>query len=124
MVSMVLWLFSVMHNFHTRSGTHLNAYCTGTEVFFLGEERPGRDAAHTPPSSAGAKNVSNYASTPPARLRGVCSDNSIFLLLCVVPMVIKVTIDFLITMITLGTTVSDVLMVIFALSLPTLPLIC
>jgi hypothetical protein len=37
MVALVLWLFSVMHNFHTGSETHLDAYCTGTEVFFWGQ---------------------------------------------------------------------------------------
>ena len=34
-VTLVLWLFSVLHNVHAGSGTHLDAYCTGTEVFFF-----------------------------------------------------------------------------------------
>jgi len=41
MVALVLWLFSVMHNVHTGSGTHLDVYCTGTEVFFSGSRAAG-----------------------------------------------------------------------------------
>jgi hypothetical protein len=34
-------------------------------------KRPGREADHSPPSSAEAKNAWNYTSTPPIRLYGV-----------------------------------------------------
>jgi hypothetical protein len=37
----------------------------------LGVRRPGREADHTPPSSADVKNVWSYTSTLPIRLRGV-----------------------------------------------------
>jgi len=37
----------------------------------LGVKRPGREAHHSPPSSAEVKNAWNYTSTPPIRLHGV-----------------------------------------------------
>jgi hypothetical protein len=37
----------------------------------LGIRRPGREAHHSPPSSAEAKNAWTYTSTPPIRLHGV-----------------------------------------------------
>jgi hypothetical protein len=37
----------------------------------LGVKRPGRDADHSPPSSAEVKNTWSYTSTPPIRLRAV-----------------------------------------------------
>jgi hypothetical protein len=40
-------------------------------VGIRGVKRPGREADHTPPSSAEVKNVWSYTSTPPIRLDGV-----------------------------------------------------
>jgi hypothetical protein len=40
-------------------------------AFSLGVKRPGREAAHSPPSSAEVKNAWSYISTPPIRLHGV-----------------------------------------------------
>jgi hypothetical protein len=37
----------------------------------LGIKRPGREADHSPPSSAEVKNAWSYTSTPPVRLHGV-----------------------------------------------------
>jgi hypothetical protein len=37
----------------------------------IGVKRPGREADHSPPSSAEVKNAWNYTSTPPIRLHGV-----------------------------------------------------
>jgi hypothetical protein len=37
----------------------------------LGVKRPGREADHSPPSSAEVKNAWHYNSTPPIRLHGV-----------------------------------------------------
>jgi hypothetical protein len=37
----------------------------------LGVKRPGREADHSPPSSAEVKNAWSYTSTPPIRLHGV-----------------------------------------------------
>jgi len=34
-------------------------------------KRPGREADHSPPSSAQVKRAWSYTSTPPVRLRGV-----------------------------------------------------
>jgi hypothetical protein len=41
MVAVVLWLFFLLHNVHTGSGTHLDAYYTCTEVFFWGQSGRG-----------------------------------------------------------------------------------
>jgi hypothetical protein len=37
----------------------------------LGVKQPGREADHSPPSSAEVKNACSYTSTTPVRLRGV-----------------------------------------------------
>jgi hypothetical protein len=37
----------------------------------LAVKRPGREADHSPPSSAEVENVWSYTSTPPIRLKGV-----------------------------------------------------
>jgi hypothetical protein len=41
------------------------------EALSLGVERSGREADHSPPSSAEVKNVRSYNSTAPVRLHGV-----------------------------------------------------
>jgi hypothetical protein len=40
-------------------------------VLSLGVKRPGREADHSPPSSAEVKNARSYTSIPPLRLHGV-----------------------------------------------------
>jgi hypothetical protein len=40
-------------------------------ALFLGIKRQGREADHSPPSSAEVKNPWSYASIPPLRLNGV-----------------------------------------------------
>jgi hypothetical protein len=40
-------------------------------VLTLGVKRPGREADHSPPSSADVKNSWSYTSTPQMRLHGV-----------------------------------------------------
>jgi hypothetical protein len=40
-------------------------------ALFLGVKRPGREADHSPPSSAEVKNAWSYTSIPPIRLNGV-----------------------------------------------------
>jgi len=46
-------------------------YLMGTRGSFPGGKRPGREANHSPPFSAEAKNVWSYISTPPLCLHGV-----------------------------------------------------
>jgi hypothetical protein len=41
------------------------------QALFLGIKRPGREADHSPPSSADVKNAWSYTSTPPIRLHVV-----------------------------------------------------
>jgi hypothetical protein len=41
------------------------------EGLSLGVKRPGREANHSPPSSAEVKNARSYNSIPPIRLQGV-----------------------------------------------------
>jgi len=43
----------------------------GTRVLSLGIKRPGREADHSPPSSAEDKNAWSYTSSPSIRLHGV-----------------------------------------------------
>jgi len=43
----------------------------GIRGSFPGENRPGREAEHSHPSSAEVKNACSYTATPPVRLKGV-----------------------------------------------------
>jgi len=43
----------------------------GTVGFFPEGKQPGREADHSPPSSAEVKDAWSYTSTPPIRLNGV-----------------------------------------------------
>jgi len=45
----------------------------GNRGSFLGVKRPGREADHSPPSSAEINNAWSYTSTPPTRLMVWCS---------------------------------------------------
>jgi hypothetical protein len=63
--------FSLRHRLRTGFGGH-SAYCTiGTGALILRLKRQGREADHSPPSSAEVKNAWSYTSTPPIRLHGV-----------------------------------------------------
>jgi hypothetical protein len=43
----------------------LTSYPMGTEGFFPGKKRPGREGDHSPPPSAEVKKIWIYISTPP-----------------------------------------------------------
>jgi hypothetical protein len=60
--------FSLRHRVQTDSGA---SYPVHTEAISLGVKRSGREARHSLPSSAEAKNAWNYTSTPKIRLHGV-----------------------------------------------------
>jgi len=53
-----------------RSGAHPASYQMGTRGSFPGS-KAGRDATHSPPSSAEVKNAWSCISTPPVRFHGV-----------------------------------------------------
>jgi hypothetical protein len=63
--------FSLHHHVQNGSGVHPASYPIGTRGFFPGVKRPGREADHSPPSSAKVKNAWSYTSTPPVRLHGM-----------------------------------------------------
>jgi hypothetical protein len=63
--------FSLHHCVQNGSGAHPVSYPMGTGGSFLGVKRPGREADHSPSSSAEVKNAWSYTSTPLGCLRGV-----------------------------------------------------
>jgi hypothetical protein len=63
--------FSLRCRLQNGSGAHPASYLMGTTDSFPGVKRPGREADHSPPSSAEVKNACIYTSTPPIRLHGV-----------------------------------------------------
>jgi hypothetical protein len=56
-----------VNNFHfsISSGVHPTSYTMGTGGFFSGVKRQGREADHSPPTSAEVKKICIYTSTPP-----------------------------------------------------------
>jgi hypothetical protein len=61
---------SLVHNAETDAGSGTVCYAMGTEVVFPGSKRRGREADHSPPSSAEANNVATIfplPHTPPGR---------------------------------------------------------
>jgi hypothetical protein len=64
----LLKIFSFIHCVQTASGAHPVSY---PMAYSLGVNLPGREADHSPPSSAEVKNAWSYTSTPPLRLHGV-----------------------------------------------------
>jgi hypothetical protein len=56
--------FSLHHRVQNGSGAHPASYTMGTRDSFPGVKRPGREADHSPPSSAEVKNAWSYISTP------------------------------------------------------------
>jgi hypothetical protein len=65
--------FSLHHRVQYCSGTHRASYPMGTGVLSLRVKRPGREADHSPPSSAEVKNVWGYTSTPKYAFIAWCS---------------------------------------------------
>jgi hypothetical protein len=55
--------FSLHHRVQNGSGAHPASYPMGTRGSFPGVQRPGREADHSPPSSAEVKNAWSYTST-------------------------------------------------------------
>jgi hypothetical protein len=49
----------------TGSGAHPTSYTMGTRGSFPGVKRPGREADHSPTTSAEVKKIWIYTSTPP-----------------------------------------------------------
>jgi hypothetical protein len=62
--------FSLHHRVQNGSGAHPASYPMDTGAFSLAVKRPGREADHSPPSSAEVKNAWSCTSTPPIRLHG------------------------------------------------------
>jgi hypothetical protein len=52
------------HPVQAGSGAHPASYPVGTRDSLPGDKRSGREANHSPPSSAGVRNAWSYASTP------------------------------------------------------------
>jgi hypothetical protein len=63
--------FSLHHRVQNGSEAHPVSYTMGTRDSFSGVKRPGREADHSPPSSAEVQNACSYTSTSPIRLHGV-----------------------------------------------------
>jgi hypothetical protein len=56
--------FSLSHHIQTGSGAHLASYPMGNGILSPGVKRMGREADHSPPSSAEIKKEWSYISTP------------------------------------------------------------
>jgi hypothetical protein len=63
--------FSLHPRVQNSSGAHTASYPRNTRGSFPGIKRWGREADHSPPSSAEVKYAWSYTSTPPIRLHGV-----------------------------------------------------
>jgi hypothetical protein len=63
--------FSLHHRVKTGSGALQPPIQWVPGALSLGVKRPGREATHSPPSSAEVKNARSYTSNPPIRLHGV-----------------------------------------------------
>jgi hypothetical protein len=63
--------FSLYHRVQNGFGARPASHPMGTRGSFPGVKRPGREADHSPPSSAEVKNIWSYTSTPPISLNGV-----------------------------------------------------
>jgi hypothetical protein len=63
--------FSLHYRVQTGSEAYPDSYPTSKGALSLEEKRSGREANHSPPSSAEVKNAWSYTSTPPIRHHGV-----------------------------------------------------
>jgi hypothetical protein len=61
---------SFQHRVQKGSGAYAVSYPLGTGKHFPAVKRPGREADHSPPSSAEVKSAWSYTSTPPLCLHG------------------------------------------------------
>jgi hypothetical protein len=55
----------LLHVVQIGSGVHPTSYTMGTGSSFPGVKRPGREADHSPPTSAEVNKMWIYTSTPP-----------------------------------------------------------
>jgi len=62
---------SLHYHVQTNSGAHPASYPVGTRGLSLGLKWPGREANHSPQSSAEVRNAWRYTSTPSIYLHGV-----------------------------------------------------
>jgi hypothetical protein len=65
------WNFSLHHRVQTGSGIRTHSYPMGTRGLSLGIKRSGREADHSPPSSAEVKEGVELYPTLPILLHGV-----------------------------------------------------
>jgi hypothetical protein len=56
--------FQFLHSVQTGSGAHPTSYSMGTGGSFLGGKAAGREADHSPPSSAQVKMMDLYLNSP------------------------------------------------------------
>jgi hypothetical protein len=63
--------FSLHHRVQNGSGAHPASCSMDTEGYFPGSKAAGREAHHSPPSSAEVKNAWSYTSASPIRLHGM-----------------------------------------------------
>jgi hypothetical protein len=77
--------FSLYHRIQNGSGAHPDSYPMANRALSLKIKRPGREAYHSPPSSAEVKNAWSYTSTPQYACMAWClvkhRDNFTFYLL-------------------------------------------
>jgi hypothetical protein len=71
-VPVVAGNFSLHHRVQTCSGSYPASYQMGTRDFSMWIKRPGREADHSPLSSAEVKNAWSYTSTPPSAFMSWC----------------------------------------------------
>jgi hypothetical protein len=64
-------IFSLRHRVQAGSGAHPASYAMGIGALSLGIKRPGREADHSLPSSAEAKECVELYLHSPIRLHGV-----------------------------------------------------
>jgi hypothetical protein len=62
---------SLRHRVQTDSGVHPVSYSIGIRVSYPGGKMEGREADHSPPSSADVKNAWSYTFTAPIPLHSV-----------------------------------------------------
>jgi hypothetical protein len=62
-----VYKISLLHVVQRGSGVHPTSYTMGTGGSFPGVKRPGREADHSPPTSAEVRKMGFYTSTPRRR---------------------------------------------------------
>jgi hypothetical protein len=74
--------FSLHYCVQNGSGAHPTSYPMGTGALSLGVKRLGREADHSPPSSAEVKNAWSYTSTPQYVFMAWCLVKQLTVILC------------------------------------------